>query len=97
MERVKCIVCGRERARSEAEIMVLTEQEKAQIRKVGQTPQEEVAYCRPCHRIMTDPQSALDLIKGTLILRLRAAGVQNAEQVAEKYRVALLAKTKRSS
>lgn len=97
MDQVKCVVCGRMRARTDAEVLTLTAAEKEQIEKLGEIALAEVAYCRPCYRLMTDPKTAIDLMAGTLALRLRAAGVQNPEQTVAKFKAMLLAKSKRRS
>lgn len=96
-EHVNCVVCRRSRARAEAEILVLTDIEKAQLKKAGRDAPEEIAYCRPCFRLMNDQRSAVDLMTGTFAARLRAVGVANADQLAEQFKKRLLAKSKRSS
>ena len=51
----------------------------------GEPPPEKYTYCKPCHRILQNPLSGAELIKGTLAATLKANGVPNAEKVAEQY------------
>lgn len=90
-----CCVCNRNRPRPDCEVVVLTEQEKEAVQKMGQTPEEEYVYCRPCFRILSNPETGAQLIKGVLQVQLRQSGVANAEQLANRYYDFLIAKAKK--
>jgi len=80
-----CGVCGKkDLSKQEVIVLHLTEAEKALARKSGKAPDEYV-YCKPCHRILQTPLAGAELIKGTLVVNLKAAGVPNAEEMADKY------------
>jgi hypothetical protein len=97
MENLKCVVCGRKRSREDAVVLTLTEAEKASLRTAEKSAPDEIVYCRPCDRLMNDQRTALDLMKGMMVLRLRALGVNNADKIAEKFKNQLLAKSKKGS
>jgi len=97
VDQITCIVCRRQRNRTESEVLVLTDLEKTHLQKLGHEVVNEVAYCRPCYRLMTDQQSAVDLMTGMYSMRLRAMGVPNANKISEEFKKGLLAKSKRSS
>lgn len=96
MGDLKCIVCGRSRSREEAVVLQLTAEEKKALTVEGKPSPQEIVYCRPCHRLMADQATALDLMKGMMIMRLRALGVSNAEQLGEQFKRRLLARSKGS-
>lgn len=97
MADLKCVVCDRKRSREDAVVLTLTEAEKASLRAAGKSAPDEIAYCRPCDRLMRDQGTALDLMKGMMVMRLRALGVNNADKLAEKFKNQLLAKSKKGS
>lgn len=92
-DELHCVVCGRGRQRSECEVLKLSVEEKMAIRSMGQKPLDEVVYCRPCHRLMADPTRAADLLAGMILMRLRAAGVKNADQLAAKFKSEIAARS----
>lgn len=86
----KCIVCQRLRVVEECHILTLTDLEKQHIRERGQTPADEVTYCRPCYRLITDKHAGADVLTGMLLQRLKAAGAQNADKLAAKFKEQLV-------
>ena len=92
---VECQICGRMKSRKTSQVYETTEEERAALRRMGDAnPSREVAYCRPCFRILSDPERSADLMKGVIEQRLRALGVPNAEHLALKFKDSLLAKVK---
>jgi len=89
---MKCCVCSADR---ECVVLTLTDDEKAAIRAMGQTPQETLAYCRPCFRLLSNPEQGAQLIRGTFQVGLQNAGIANAEKLARRYYDFLLSKAKR--
>lgn len=89
-----CIVCGAPGKRESQHIIVLTEAERILLAE----SQEEYVYCQPCWRILSDPATAPALMSGIARHRLRQSGVDNADQLAEKFRQDLMARalTRRS-
>jgi len=83
-----CAICGREREVSELEVFKVKETETAAIARMsgGKVP-FEVALCKPCARLMSNKDTALQLIRGTLVAGFRAYGVSisKAEAVADAF------------
>lgn len=92
---LKCIICARQKARADCEVLKLSTEEQLAIRASGERPPAEIAYCRPCYRLISNPEKALDLLKGMYLMRLKAAGVPNAEAMAEEFKTRLSAKAKK--
>jgi len=92
--KVTCEICKREREEETCEVFTLTAEERQILLKQGETPQERYVYCRPCMRLLKDPVTALQLIKGVVQVQATAMGAVNAEAVAEKFANKLLAKSK---
>lgn len=80
---MKCCICGADR--SNCHVIQVTEAEQAAIKQMGQEPQAEYAYCRPCHRLMSNKESAARLIQGIVQTRLQMRGHPRAEEIAKKY------------
>lgn len=89
-EQVVCGICGRERERKSCKVVELTDEERQAIEDSGQEPDDEYIYCKPCWRTLTDRQTAPAFMVGILQVRLRLAGVSNAEQIATAYHKRLL-------
>lgn len=75
-------------------VIVLTEAE----RQVIANPLDEYTYCRPCWQVLSNPQTAPALISGIARHSLHQLGVDNADELAEKFRqdLAERATTRRS-
>ncbi len=86
-------MCGTFRSPDECHVLTLTDEEKQQIRDRGQKPSDQVVYCRPCHRLMSNPATAQDLMAGMLLIRLKSAGVTNAAAMAQGFKKKLAEKT----
>ena len=91
--KIKCAICNRERDRKSCRIFVPTPQEKNTLKKMGENPQAEYGYCRPCVRLMQDPRTAADVMKGVMQMYARAFGAVNPDEVAERFKNRLLSKT----
>lgn len=88
---VQCCVCKRQKGRDECEILVLTDKEKEALAQAGDTETgDELAYCKPCWRVVSDRQKGADLQKGLVQVSLQQLGVPTAEAIAESYRQKLL-------
>jgi hypothetical protein len=89
-----CIVCGSEKSREDMHVITLTEAERQLLAE----SREEYVYCQPCWRVLSDPATAPALMSGIARHRLRQAGVDNADQLANKFRQDLAARaiTRRS-
>jgi hypothetical protein len=90
--KVKCAICERERSDTACKVFVLTASEKEGLRKMGVTPPARQYYCRPCFRILENPASAVELMKGVLQAQAQALGASNAEEAANKFKAKLLAR-----
>ena len=58
-------------------VFKVTEAEAAVLTKMsggGEAP-KEIALCKPCSRLMTNKDTALQLIRGTIVAGFRASGV----------------------
>ena len=62
------------------------------MKKRGQTPQEHYYYCRPCFRLLENPATAVELMKGVVQAQAQALGAVNAEEAAEKFKARLLSR-----
>jgi hypothetical protein len=74
--------------------ITLTPAELAEFERMGQKVSPEFTYCKPCHRMMSDPNAAPQLMKGLAQVRLQQMGAGNAEKAAEKFKNALISKMK---
>jgi hypothetical protein len=77
-------------------VFQVPESEREIIKKMGaETPQDLYAFCRSCSRLMENKGKAIQLLRGTMISQLRAAGVATsvAEKVVDKFCNKLLAAT----
>ena len=93
---MKCCVCSTDRDEVSCVILMLSDEEKATIRAMGQKPETSYAYCRPCFQILSNPEQGAQLIRGAFRHSLQAEGVQNAESLASRYYKFLISKTHRT-
>jgi hypothetical protein len=91
-----CIICGRDAGQG-SESFTLTEEEVAALKAVGEKPHEAYVYCKACLRVMKDPEAGPQFLKGFWLSKLRAAGVPNADRLAQKLYEFLRSKTKKLS
>lgn len=92
----RCAICDRERESSEMTLFKLKESEvKALSKMSGAIPPTEVAMCKPCSGIMGNKETAIQLIRGTMIAGFRASGVSisKAESAADAFCNKLIAAT----
>jgi biotin synthase-related radical SAM superfamily protein len=83
-----CAVCGRKRDESTMKVFATSTLERATLRKLGEsTPEDSYAFCRSCVGILSNPATAIPLMKGIIQFQARAAGVtpHNAERIAERF------------
>lgn len=92
-----CCVCNRSKEESDGQTYILTEAEKASLVKGGHTPKDQYFYCRPCFRMISDPATAAQLIKGVVQVSLTAQGNPKAEEIANRYYQFYLRNGKRKS
>lgn len=90
-----CAICRQER--KNCKVFQLTETEKREFREKGNEVPEELAYCQPCWKTVSDPVSGPALMKGMLQIQLQQLGVSNAEDLASKFHTKLLKNSKRRS
>lgn len=88
-----CCVCRVAVEPPDCQTIELTEAEKAAY---PGTP-DELFYCRPCWKILSDPVRGPVLVSGLVQQYLRRLGVSNAEQLAAKFESALAARAVRRS
>jgi hypothetical protein len=72
------------------------EAERESLKKMGvEKPSDLYAYCRSCFKLMENRATAIQLMRGTLISQMRAAGVSItvAESQADKFCNKLLSAT----
>ena len=75
----------------------MTEEEKKFVLlSSGEEPPDEYTYCKPCYRILQDRLSGAELLKGSFLLNLKAAGVPDPEAAADRYFKLLLKKAAKS-
>lgn len=87
-----CCLCRRDRPESALRHICLTAEERAFTLAQQGVETTDLWYCRPCYQVLSDREQGAALIRGTLLVNLRAAGVPNAEKVAQKVYERLLAK-----
>jgi hypothetical protein len=83
------MVCGTKGERKEQHIIELTEAERTLLSE----SRTEYVYCRPCWKVLSNPATAPALMSGIARHQLRQAGVDNADQLADKFRHDLEART----
>lgn len=92
--RHSCAVCGRERDEATMTCFVPTDKEKAALKDMGEeAPLDAYHYCRACVRILSNPNTAIPLMKGVIQFKARSVGVDlnNAEAIAERFGKKILA------
>jgi len=95
-----CAICGRERDSDEMTLFKVKEAEVSALSKMsGGDPPMVVALCKPCASLMHNKDTALQLIRGTVIAGFRASGVSisRAEAAAEVFCKKLIAATPRTT
>ena len=83
-----CAICSREREASSMTVFKVKESEiKSLSRMSGFEVPTEVALCKPCADLMSNKETAVQLIRGTLIAGFRASGVSisRAEAAADAF------------
>jgi len=83
-----CVICRQ--TRNNCKVFTLTAAEREAYEAKGIEAPDELTYCQPCWKTLSDPVSGPAFAKGLLQAQLRSVGVGNAEDVASKYHVALL-------
>ena len=84
-DTVNCCICGTPRARGVCQILRLTDAEKEAIRRTGVEPLDEVAYCQPCYRVITDREKGARLMQGLLHHSLKGLPQATSERLADKF------------
>lgn len=94
--KLHCAVCNRERDETVMTIFTPSPDEKKALKKMGEAkPLDRYAYCKACTRILSNPLTAIQLMKGVIQIQARSVGVpgSSAEALAEKYGNKVLAVT----
>ena len=86
-----CCVC--EKPIQDGHTIVLTTEEKAAF--VDETAPDEVHYCKPCYRVLTNRTAGAELLKGFLEMTLRRSGVNTPKQLADAFHAKILKTTAR--
>ena len=84
----QCAICNRERESLEMEVFKVKEDESAALSRMsGGEFIQEVALCKPCAHLMVNKDTALQVIRGTLVANFRAYGVSisKAEAAADAF------------
>lgn len=87
----KCCMCSKECV---GVTIQLTDEEKAAVQAMGQKPTDSYTYCRPCFRVLSDPEQGARLIQGVFHLNAKLVGLPNAEALAQKYHDLLISKAR---
>jgi len=91
-----CAICNREREVDDMTLFKVKESEAKALSKMsGDEPPTEVALCKPCASLMSNRETAVQLIRGTLVAGFRASGVSisRAEAAADAFCKKLVAAT----
>ncbi len=88
MAKHSCAMCRQDREGCKVFQLTAAEKEGFEARDIE--PPEELAYCQPCWRIISDPISGPAFMKGLFQIQLQSLGVINAENIASKYHTELL-------
>lgn len=83
-----CVICDREREATQMTLFKLEVNEmRAMSRMSGKEAPTEIALCHPCSKLMSNKETAVQLIRGTLIAGFRASGVTilRAEAAADAF------------
>lgn len=84
---MNCAVCGRDRGPSMTTYKVSEAESVALAKMSGEEAPQEVAICKPCARLMANRDTAIHLLRGTLVAGFRASGVgtHRAESLADSF------------
>jgi hypothetical protein len=83
-----CSVCGRKRDEKTMRVFATTPSERETLRKMGEaSPGDSYAFCRSCIGVLSNPATAIPLMKGVIQFQARASGVSthSAEQIADRF------------
>ena len=95
MAKTKCAICRQDRERGKVFTLSPAEKREYQARGVANPP-NELFYCQPCWKTISNPVSGPALMKGLLQTHLHHIGVTNADDLARKFHVWLLEQKTRS-
>ena len=93
--KVACAVCSRSFDEDDCKCILLTAEEKRVAVAMGYEGPNELHYCKPCWKILTDREQGAQLIRGIAETGLRRMGLSQAEQMASKLHAGLMEKTKK--
>ena len=79
---MKCGICRRDRDEADMVHLVLTDEERAYVKRQQGVDVTEYWQCRPCHSVLSNREQGAQLIKGTLQVNLTERGHRNAEKIA---------------
>jgi hypothetical protein len=91
-----CAICDRAREVDDMTLFKVKESETKALSKMSdEEPPTEVALCKPCASLMSNRETAVQLIRGTLIAGFRTSGVSisRAEAAADAFCKKLVAAT----
>ena len=89
---MKCCVCGRQGGDEDFTTILLTEPEKASVRKLGVEPDEKYIYCEPCIRILRNREAGARLMQGVARNHLSSLGHPSPDEASEKVYEAMRGK-----
>lgn len=95
-----CAICDREREANQMILFKLEVNEMHVMSKMsGREASTEIALCRPCSKLMSNKETAVQLIRGTIIAGFRASGVSilRAEAAADAFCTKLVSATPNSN
>jgi hypothetical protein len=88
---MKCCVCHRDKEAFQT--LTLTSEEKLLVASAtGKPAPDTTTYCKACWKIVTSKVQGSQLYKGMLQLYLRAAGVSQAERIADAVQARMVSK-----
>jgi hypothetical protein len=97
MGNATCAICSRPRDEATMQIIELSEADKQVVRRMGENhPESKYAYCRACIKLLSNPETAIPLMKGVAQLQARRLGAnpEVADQHAEAFAKNLRTKTR---
>lgn len=90
-----CCVCDRKNLLdSELKTIVLSDLERQfAVANSGKEAPLKYTYCKPCLRLLQNPVTGAQMLRGSLEANLRDQGIPEPEKLADKYFKALIKRT----
>lgn len=89
MKQVTCM-CGYQKSDVECHTLTLTVEEKKSYADAGKKVDDKYYVCKPCRRVMENPDLAAQYMRNSYEQQLRNLGVPQAKKLADKYHQGLI-------